>query len=249
MKNFYIYSDLHLEFKVDISADIYELFDLPTPIIDNYLLLAGDITNTPSINHYINLFNNIHNKFNKIFFISGNHEYYGCDSIIDTNNKLQEITKNYDNIFFLNNSYYKLDDCIIVGSTLWSDIDDSVKLNDFNCIKNFTHNHYRNLHYESVKYLSEFIKNTNEPIIVLTHHFPTFKMIDSKYYKYGISNTGFYSKLDYLIKPPIKYWISGHSHTTKTIEYNNVNLLCNALGYFNEEYENKNFIKFCKFII
>ena len=258
MKTFYVYSDLHLEFADSICNDILELFDIEsTEIKDNknYLILAGDITNTIKISHYNNLFDYISPKFEKIFFIAGNHEYYGCTNISDTNNQLSEISKKYKNVYFLNNSFYELDDCIIVGSTLWSDIDDSVKLNDFVCIKNdstqFTHNEYKNLHFESVKYLNETLQNQKKPVIMLTHHFPTFKMIDPMYYKYKILNTGFYSNLDYLIKNPIKYWISGHSHTTITKEYNGVHLICNALGYFTRFNcrENTKFIKFCKFII
>jgi len=77
-------------------------------------------------------------KFEKIFIIAGNHEYYNND-IIKTKEHISLICKNYKNISFLDNSseYYK--NYNFIGTTLWSHITKpAFVINDTKLIKNFS---------------------------------------------------------------------------------------------------------------
>jgi hypothetical protein len=67
MVKFQYISNLHL--------DLYPLGLFDIDAIAPYLLLAGDIGN-PYQKKYELFLENISKKFEKIFIISGNHEYY-----------------------------------------------------------------------------------------------------------------------------------------------------------------------------
>ena len=73
---FGLLSDLHLEFDKNLDAIIYKLeeFNKTSPV--DYLILAGDITTIKHKEKLLKLILPIHNAYQKIFFILGNHEYY-----------------------------------------------------------------------------------------------------------------------------------------------------------------------------
>ena len=76
----------------------------------------------------INILNQNEKKFEKVFYISGNHEYYqnkkNPKSMKQIEDIIREICDNYDNLFYLQNEYYDLENIRIVGSTLWSEINE-----------------------------------------------------------------------------------------------------------------------------
>jgi DNA repair exonuclease SbcCD nuclease subunit len=224
-------SDLHLEF-----YNIVPEIEPCAPI----LCLVGDI-GYPSSKIYEQFLISVNSKFQKVFIIAGNHEYYNDDTIEDTNEIIKNIIQknNLSSITFLNNTCEYYMDYLFVGSTLWSHIyNPTYTTNDINCIQNMTVDTYNDMHEISKKYLEEIIlAHTNDNIIMLTHFLPSFSLIDEKYEQYSKYNQCFASHLTHLIKSPIKLWIYGHTHTKGDTIINNVRLVCNPIGYPDE---NKN---------
>ncbi len=238
---FYIASDLHLEFKFDI------ILNIPDDNLEKYLLLAGDTCNYNNIDKFEEWLKCISNKFNKIFFISGNHEYYSNGETMDNIDiKLKLLESKFDNVIYLNCDTFILNNVLIVGCTLWSN-NKYKYINDYKNIyiendKLLTLKDSNNLHLKHLDWLIQTLnENKNKDTIVLTHHLPTIKLIDNKYLFYKDLNTAFYTPLDKLIvdNQQIKYWICGHSHSTKECQINNTKLILNAYGYNGE---NKRFI-------
>ena len=228
-------SDIHLEF---IKKEKFNSFiSSIKPNIDEICILAGDIGNPYSENY--NMFMKyISNSFKKTFVITGNHEYYNND-IIETNNYLNSYFNQFNNISFLNNKIENYNNYCFIGSTMWTKITNpNYEINDVNYIKNFTYNECNNLNNISVKFIEESLNN-NSNCIVITHHLPSYKLIDSKYKTKVMENYNqwFYCDMDHLIEgynDKIKCWIYGHTHTRSNVIINNIPFLCNPIGYPNE---------------
>jgi predicted phosphodiesterase len=96
-KTIQIASDLHLEFlKNDVSFST-----LIDPKAD-YLVLAGDI-GYHDYNNYHNFLTECGEYFEKVFIITGNHEYYSKKAMKEIDQKIQDLCNTFDNVFFLNN--------------------------------------------------------------------------------------------------------------------------------------------------
>lgn len=182
---FQVFSDIHLEF--------YKEFPKIVPLTD-YLFLAGDIG---KISHptFKPFFDYCSEKWKKTFYVLGNHEYYSSDKTHQKLNKLyKEFFSSYSNIHLLDDSYYDLEDennsYRIYGSTLWSEINSTEGLNDFNMIKmknekNWTVSidlqYYNELYMSSATKLFDMIKTHNyddiapQELIIITHFPPIRK--------------------------------------------------------------------------
>lgn len=95
-------SDIHLEFLHIEAVKSIICKIIPTaPII----VLAGDIGNPFSKNnHYEKFIEEMSKKFEKVFLISGNHEYYH-NNIDMVEEKIKTVTSKYMNVTYLQNSY------------------------------------------------------------------------------------------------------------------------------------------------
>ena len=183
MYKFQLISDIHLEFN-----NIYKIKKLA-----NYLILAGDI-GYPDQKLFKDFLSSVSLTFDKVFYITGNHEYYQTwkkgkniklDTIDETNEKIKQIIKESgDNIYFLNNDFYDIDlNLRIVGSTLWTNpssnnkpINDSYQIYSDDKIL-ASEEHFRNLHKHNVKYIEEQIleaKSNNKKLVIVTHHYTNF---------------------------------------------------------------------------
>ena len=112
---FQLLSDLHLE------VGTYHNIKAKAP----YLLLAGDI-GYPESRIFQDFIKQCSKKFDKVFYTAGNHEYYNSKKSIDEIDAIiMDVTSQYSNVHYLQNSYYDLEDLRIVGSTLWSDVKES----------------------------------------------------------------------------------------------------------------------------
>jgi predicted phosphodiesterase len=227
-------SDIHLEFYKNLP-----IINAIAPV----LCLAGDI-GYPDSKIYkdflINLNDNI--NFEKIFLISGNHEYYNqCEPIEETNKKINSLLQknNLNKISFLNNSSEYYNGYLFIGSTLWSHISNKKNTtNDFKYIENMTIDKCNELHKNSVDFITKETElNKDKKIIMLTHFLPSYNLIDQKYEAYSKYNQCFASHNDNLIVDPVVLWIYGHTHSPKESMINNIPLVCNPIGYPGE---NKN---------
>jgi len=211
-------SDLHLELhpiqlKFNKRADI--------------CILAGDIGN-PTKEHYEHVLNLLSLTHQKVFVITGNHEYYNNDLSID--NHIISVCE--DNIHFLqlNSLIYK--NVKFMGCTLWSQADQKLSkyMNDFNYIQNFNSNDYQQLHEKHSKWLLDNI-NDNIKTCVITHHLPSSLLIDEEYKNHPLTSY-FATDLDLPIKPD--YWCYGHTHKFNYVKMDGCEYHCNPRGYKHE---------------
>lgn len=259
-----VMSDIHLEF-FNRKEDLIEVGS------GDVLLLSGDILvakhfctydingNVLPYNKKFELNKSIYeefltrcsNNYNKIFWILGNHEYYGSD--IPRLNEWfpRYIAKRYPKIKILNNQGVDIcDNWAIFGSTLWTNYNnenpqDMVAaqntLNDFKKItfdgNNLLPINIVDLHTQSIRSIGEAVKtNPNKSFIIMTHHAPSYKSV-AKNYQHSNINAAYVNNYDDFIlsNKNIKYWVHGHTHINFNYTVGECNVLCNPYGYHGYE--------------
>ena len=240
MKIRYI-SDIHLEFINPNKIEKY--LKRIEPNKDDIYVCAGDIGD-PYKYHYDIFMKYMSKNFKKVFVIAGNHEYYNNDKDInETDEYLDEYFKRYDNISYLNNSYEYYEGYCIIGTTLWSKITNpQYEINDVKRIRNFDYIEYNRLNKKCVKFLEETV-NINTKCIIITHHMPSSSLINEKYRTPNMLpySQWFYSNMDNFIeknKDKILCWIYGHTHMPSEEMINDIQFICNPIGYPNENKDN-----------
>jgi len=130
---------------------------------------------------------------------------------------------------------------LFIGTTLWSKITNpSYEINDVYQIPHFNCAQYNSLNKTCIDFLENTLQN-NDNCIVITHHVPSYSLIDEKYKTEQMEpyNQWFYSDMDTLIKNnghKIKCWIYGHTHTPSNVKINEIPFLCNPIGYQDENH-------------
>lgn len=250
---FQLFSDIHLELCKNVPYI--------KPLAD-YLFLAGDIGNISKPN--LKLFIDYCSKnWMKTFYVLGNHEFYHNNKTYDKLIKeYNELFSSYDNVYLLNDSFYDLEfDTIqyrIYGSILWTNINSTETINDFNMIKmkndkNWTVpidlKYFNQLHSNSLKKLLNEIKIANlenKKLIVITH-FPPVRNNTSHpkyssqpdYLRNYFSNDFTESNLLLLginekeLYNNIECWMSGHTHYSYDFKYK-TRFISNQFGYLDE---------------
>lgn len=99
MLKFDLYSDIHLDHWDSYGFEIEEY--IPTPKSDN-LIIAGDIATTLSNKNekVSKLFSVLSNKYDQIFIVLGNHDYWGGELLTEASLTQER----YSNVTVLNNS-------------------------------------------------------------------------------------------------------------------------------------------------
>jgi Icc-related predicted phosphoesterase len=203
-------SDLHLEkgFKRNIIAK------------KPYLLLCGDI-GYPNEETYEKFLLDISSSFDKIFILSGNHEYDNCKDVEDIEDKIVNICMKRKNLVYLQKSTYTLckkDRIILAGCTLWSELP-KIKYQ---------------YHLDHKEWINNILDdNPNDNYIVATHHCPLFECLNKKYnyktLKYFASE-----QIDLIKKNNLLMWIHGHSHINKTFNIHGKWILSNQYGSYED---------------
>jgi len=260
-------SDLHME-----TNDI-NFVDNIKCVSDNIALL-GDI-GYPYHENYTHFLTGISKKFKNVFLLAGNHEYYQYEYPMKTfseiNLKIQDICKTFTNVHFLNNDCFILNhngtDVIIVGSTLWTNIDNENRSKIKNGIADYMYiykDKYRNISIDDTNLLNsiskDYISSTlekykNNNVVVLSHHLPTSDLIHPRY-KNNPLNSAFFSDCSSILHKyghldhshyPLKAWICGHSHSCIQSYSNGVYLGLNCFGYPNQLSDNFSFDRYLEF--
>ncbi len=107
------------------------------------------------------------------------------------------------------------------------------------------------IHIRMLKWLqnqiNKFDPNDNkrkyDNIIVLTHHAPSFSMLD----KSDLYSMCYGTNCEDMMVLPIKYWISGHTHVSKQVTINETTCLSNCMGYPGQKGTNFDPTKFIVF--
>ena len=149
----------------------------------------------------------------------------------------------------LENDELVIEDTVILGCTLWTNLElygdaevaaDHAKsmMNDYRIIK-LTPD-YRVLttadtigfYNKSFSWLSKKVKeHKDKKIVVVTHNAPSIKSCLTKY-KNDILTAAFVADLEGFISDSnIKVWIHGHLHNTSDYMIGDTNIICNSRGY------------------
>ena len=232
-------SDIHLELSNHISETIGQLSSqIITDNIEDVLILAGDIGD-PFSESYKDFLARMSHHFNKIFIVSGNHEYYKTtvSTMKEIDDKIREVTESFNNVHFLQRDSIIYNRVRFLGCTLWSRVKNSsncVYMNDFTLIPEMTFNMYRSLHTNDVKWLKGELNKTGDfdSTVVVTHHLPSYKLINHKY-EGNLMNEFFASDLDYLVKKA-SIWCCGHTHSANKIVIGECHCYVNPVGYSGE---------------
>lgn len=232
------FSDIHLEFYQENISKIRRLFDVSSSKAD-ILLCAGDI-GKPSHQSYRLFLQDMSLKFEKVYFITGNHEYYGTDSMEKVNTLCSDIARAmpHNNVHFLQNDHVQLIDGLhLFGGTLWTHIPKqcytsvSSSICDYQKIPGFTPDVSNRLHQETLTSLSAAVEQAVPTYrwIVLSHHMPSYQLIDPQYGTPCMQNIncGFASEVDFARDPRIHAWVYGHTH----LPYQQGKFYCNPIGY------------------
>ena len=204
---------------------------------DEILVLAGDI-GTPYKKHYRKCLEHVNKHFKKTFLLAGNHEFYGnVYTVEEIYRMIEELVKEFPNIVFLQNSSYVYEGYRFIGTILWSHIENPTKtINDTEMIKDLTVEKYQEYHKECIDYLTKEVEESVEPVLILTHHMPSYDLIDSIYKTDTMKpyNQWFATDMNSFLekqKEKIKAWIYGHTHKGSEKELYGVPMLCNPQGY------------------
>lgn len=249
---FQLISDLHLERYESVVAT--DFLDIDTKA--DCLILAGDITSYPRFDVYLSLLEQVVPHYEHIVVICGNHEFYHS-SVEKTKLKLNELVAKFDNVHFLDDSVLEFPQhkIALLGSTLWSWIADKhffearTGITDYKLIEKFTPVASRALHRKHVAWLEAEIQSRQGwKVIVVTHHLPSLKLIDPKY-KGNSLNCAFATDVEDLMKPDIvRFWLSGHTHSSFDEMINGVRNLVNPRGYRTQaNHQNEKFNPACCF--
>jgi hypothetical protein len=211
LKNLFQYaSDLHLErgFKREIIPK--------TP----NLILGGDIGYVFQDSYEDFLLNKTSPYFDRVFVLSGNHEYDNCEnefSLVDE--RIENICSKRNNLVYLQKKSYVLsenDNISLMGCTLWSDRPKS-KIE---------------LHRDHKLWISNMLfENPHINYVVATHHCPLFECIGQQHYK-RIPNYFASDQSKLVSMSNVIQWIHGHSHMNRDFLYKNKWIVSNQYGSF-----------------
>lgn len=264
--------------KLHLASDLHLVFDDIELPGGDVLLLAGDICearqiskNTDTLSDYEKMiterfkrfFREECSKYNKVFYVMGNHEHYGSKY-----HKTKGLLKPFllPNTSLLDNECEEYNGILFVGGTLWTDFNrqDSLTMfhaktamNDYKqiTVKDEVKNVYRKLfpefllrkHRETLEYFKIFLRNNKEknnlPVVMITHHAPCHLSISDKYREDSLMNGNYYSDLSEFILdyPEIKFWVHGHIHDKIDYNVGNTTVALNARGYSRYESTSVNY--------
>jgi hypothetical protein len=185
-------SDLHLEFEDNLKL----LLENPIPVNGDILILAGDIVPFAKQELADTFFDLWSKQFERVFWVAGNHEFYGSDIHLIP---LQRNETVRHNIHRINNEIVILEDVVFIFSTLWSKISllNEQKIMrgmaDFRYIRNgenkFLATDYNDRHASSILFIQEMLtRYRHKRTVVVTHHIPTFYSYPPKYRSFQCAN-------------------------------------------------------------
>lgn len=245
---FQLISDIHLEFYIDKIPEI--------EVTADNLILAGDIGYPYDLNYEL-FIKKSSKKYNNIYLITGNHEYYNTiHTKKECDYKIYTICKQYKNIYFLNMGMASLDNIRIIGTTMWTYLDKNeynnalLFMNDYKYInsefnKLWTPEDMVKTNQHEITWLLNMLYNLEqdknvEHVIVVTHHAPSLFMCKYEDHNYG-------NQLDQIITKynKLKYWCSGHTHLTRQYKIDHIKCISNCYGYKEDDktYDNQLVIK------
>lgn len=243
-------SDIHTEFLGPVQKSMVDHFDreilkpLPTDK-DTILIVAGDLGSMHKFTFLCAALPYFSERFKHVFYIPGNHEYYG-GSLVDTNHDIAAEVAKYPNITFSAQGVFAFGGQRFIMSTLWASFNNAndydmgnayIMMNDYVHIQGLqrglraTPKDTYELHTNAVDFFKDEMQKGD---VVITHHLPSFKSISEIYLAgpYSKLNGAYASDLEALMleKQP-KLWVHGHTHDSKDYHIGSTRIVCNPVGY------------------
>lgn len=185
-------------------------------------------------------------QFRAVVMVNGNHEHWFSKNTVDrhqTEMSQNILFQGLDNVHLLENSWVEFDDVMIVGATMWTDLDREHPMlmmrkhsgmgGDCKRITGFSPELEVQLHKESLRVIAEVIDNDGaffRKRVVVTHHGPTWKSVHPRYAG-DIANGMFCSQVDIEeLFPTADLWVHGHVHDPFDYTVGNTRVVCNPCG-------------------
>ena len=224
------------------------------------LLVNGDLASSAKIERIAHFFALVAPRFRHVIYVLGNHEHYH-GNINTTEDLIREALLDYPNITVVGNTVQTIsfDGVLFVACTLWTDygkktfrVDEvrshiSCGINDHQLIKitqsdgtqrKFHPDDGALIHGDSLIDIECALAAHDGPTVVLTHHLPSFSCVSPRFTltdSSRVMNYAFASDLDWLImKYRPAYWFFGHTHDPFDLVIGGTRLICNPVGYPNE---------------
>lgn len=239
-----IMSDLHLEFYGERALDKIDSLEVAA----DTLVLAGDILNLSTHQRPtpFSVFEQFIQKWKRIVYVPGNHEYYHL-SVAEGERMLTQLSDQFSNLFILRGDAYQIDGIQFVGGTMWFPPNKSARkyqshMTDFAIIQDLVPWVY-DQHEDHI----EKIRRHGRGSIVVTHHLPHPKSVHAAYE--GSPLNPFFMSPEAVPLAEglgIKLWIHGHTHTRGDYTLpGGTRVVFNPLGYPNEDTPGPNFNPAC----
>lgn len=237
-------SDLHLEQLLGQREEFLAMTFVPPDPRDaeSILVLAGDISSKPA--QLIPFLGWLKDRFMKVYYIPGNHEYYGHEFHSWATN-VEEALEGTGIAFSGNDvMVHELDGLRLICGTMWAHGGSTLAehadvgrcLNDFRLIRNgkgrFTVPDMRAVHNRQRDEIKRLLETPFDgKTVVVTHHMPSYLLCHPRF---GTDiNGGFASHCDNLLggehAPAV--WIHGHTHDSIDRILHGTRIVCNPSGY------------------
>ena len=241
---------MNIYFTTDLHLDIHPLPFADIPHYGGVLLIAGDTGEARNFHRMPDL-RKICAAFDKVYAITGNHEYY-YEKINDAEQRIINDTRDIPNFTLLQNAAVTLGKYRLIANTLWTDMNrgDHIAahnvrygMNDYYLIKiRDTGEVYRALHPKDTvrihrahkKFIEKEVAQYDN-CIVMTHHAPILEHGNIKKYDNDRLLHGYATNMtDFILDNThkIPYWIHGHTHSVCDYKLVDTHVLCNPYGYY-----------------
>jgi predicted phosphodiesterase len=246
-----------------LAGDIMEAKELGRANYNkNWVMKPGD---NPGLreDRFLRFMNEEVTKYNKAFYIAGNHEHWGT-KLYKTHTFMRENVP--ANTTVLEDEICVHEGVLFLGATFWTDFnkgdgltmyhagqaarDSNMGMRDYKYIKHRAHGIYRKLipkdileiHYKSRAYFNHILSENRQkenplPVVVMTHHAPTALSIPQWYKNDYLMNGCYYSDQSEMIldNPQIKAYVHGHTHEPFKYQVGDTWVICNPRGYYGYE--------------
>ena len=222
-------SDLHLEFNPN------HYIDMPG---GDVLILAGDVCVAANWDDgYLSFFEQCVSKYNKVFYVLGNHEFYGSAQFDQVEPFLRAVLP--EGVTLLSNQSEYYNGVHFCGATMWTDFHGNKEemahagqyMNDYRQCGDFTPERSLQENQNTIEWFSQCVPTLKKgPIVMISHHAPSVQSVHGRYLE---SKAAYSNQLEYFIEthPQITHWISGHIHHNNDYMIGKCNCLSNPRGY------------------
>jgi predicted phosphodiesterase len=244
MTSIALHSDLHLERQILPIDWLEEVPDI--------LILAGDIIRIDESYKFLTYLADKY-KDMQILYVTGNHEYYDIENMLEAERILKTSLKEHDQIHFLQNDSIEINGIRFLGTTGWSrmlslGIEKQLEakylvgysINDFRLIgyedRIFNVDDCIELGEQQYEWLkAELSKESDcKHTVVITHFSPSLKLRNTQFPIDELS-AYFHASFDDLIEEyQPDMWMFGHTHANFDIQIGKTRVLSNQKGYGRE---------------